>query len=151
MDLMNPAVSPIHRVLQYYGCCIRGHAPRLRLLWGSSECASFKEWARVPENGEALAMLRGALTTAYTWTHARFMEHSSHWPWRAAMLADQRIDMSERKTLAQELYDSPQEKLDVYFTQRLRACLASPQGVFAEDMRSAILHGLVCSMQHFGH
>ena len=41
MDLANPVVSPIVRVLQYFASCLRGEASRLRLLWGGPASATF--------------------------------------------------------------------------------------------------------------
>jgi hypothetical protein len=140
MDLLNPLVSPIVRVLQYFGCCIRGEAARLRLLWGMSDCTSFQEWARLPEHSDSLAMLRRALTIAASWTFRRFLSEGMCWPWRAASLADLRIPMPDRMKIARELFDSPAERLDIYFAARLKARLGSAEDMFQEDMQDAIRH-----------
>jgi len=140
MDLMNPIVSPVVRVLQHLSCCIRGEAPRLRLLWGRAGFANFQQWARSPSSQEQLATLRRALTTAIAWTYARFMSAGATWPWLLASLADERISLAERRKLAVEFFQAPAEKLDKFFSLRLRARLRSAEDCFSEEVQDAIKH-----------
>ena len=68
MDLVNVQFRSIVRVLQYFASsCLRGDAPRLRLLWERFH-ESFAELVAQPSTADELAMLRRALVTAYTWT-----------------------------------------------------------------------------------
>lgn len=138
MDFVSPRTSPITRILQYYAACMKGTAPRLRLIWGRKNFRSFDQWAASPVNSECLRALRRAISCAASWVHVRFVTEGCGWPWRAVMIADRRIGIGTRQAIAGELFDGPDEKLDYYFCRRLRAMLTTADNLFEDIFQDAI-------------
>ena len=138
MDLVNVEFSTIVRVLQYLASCLRADAPRLRLLWGDRSHEPFAEWVAQPSTADKLAMLRRALMTADTWTYERFFAEGMCWPWRAALLVDGRVAMSERRAVARELVAAPPDPLAIYFTRRLRRRVTAAEDLFRDDIQDAL-------------
>ena len=85
-------------------------------------------------------MPRRALVTAYTWTYERFFAEGMCWPWRAALLVDGRVAMSERRTGARELVVAPPDRLDIYFTRRLRRRVTAAEDLFRDAIQDALCH-----------
>ena len=140
LDFVNPFVSPVFRVLQYYAACLRGVAPRLRLLWARNGWKSFSQWARAPANADELAMLRRAISCAASWVYTRLVDEGMCWPWRAAMMIDDRLPYATRVAVAREFLKGPLDRLDFYFGRRLRSRVRAPADLLEGSVQVALQH-----------
>lgn len=109
-DLLWYPASPATRVLQYLSCLLDGSAPRLRLLWGRRH-NSWEEWCEAEP--DALATFRRAVCVASGWVFIRFQQSYLSYPWLLANVVDTRRPMAERRAVAQEFLDAPEESLDL--------------------------------------
>ena len=117
----NEARSPVTRVLQYFSKLLAGRTSRLILLYKTGGYDTFEAWCR--GRPQLLAMFRIGIVTASTWIFRRFGIKS--WPWRLAQVVDPRLSIEERQEIADEFMRfPPYERLDNYFSLRLRRLLA---------------------------
>ena len=62
------------------------------------------------------------------------------WPWRAALLVDGCVAMSEWRPVARELVAAPPDRLDIYFSRWLRRRVTTAEDLFRDDIQDALRH-----------
>ena len=107
-------------------------------MWGGQGYQSFQQWSVAPHNLECLKTFRRAITTATSWVHGRFVEEGCGWPWRLAIVGDERVGDELRMIVAEEVFRGPDEKLDYYFCKRLRAKLRGAGDLFEQELQDTI-------------
>ena len=75
-------------------------------------------------------MLRQALVTAYTWTYERFFAEGMCWPWRAALLVDGRVAISESSSAVRQTEHS--------LRTLLRRRVTAAEDLFRYDIQDAL-------------
>ena len=100
MDLLNPAHSPVMLVLQYYSGMLLlwcGPLMFIHLFLG------YKSQEELFEDKPRLLQIRGCVLAASGWTYYRHWHRGDQWPWKAVGIADDRLPMDTRSSLASML------------------------------------------------
>ena len=105
LDFANPQLSQHVAALQYLRLVGAGASPRLRLIYVPSGFDSFTSWSRAfPDMAD---LLRRLAQSASCWVYRRHVAKVHSWPWKFAVLADQRVDYLLRRDIAREAHARP--------------------------------------------
>ena len=119
-DLVNTAYSPVLIARQYLSDLLRGRGSRLVLIFRRDGASSFREW--VLKNESAAIDFQRMILTLDGWLYRKFWHDfntENSWPWRAALLGDQRAPTSTRMRVAEQITQTPECCLDEFFLRRL--------------------------------
>ena len=118
-DFVNPCLSPLTYVRQFYAKLLSGVHPRLQLLLKYCGCDTMRE-LKVKHPG-TFVILRRLLLTADSWVFRRHCrEVFDRWPWKLVMLADPRVKQDLKLQIAKHLFKTNACCLDELLSRRLR-------------------------------
>ena len=101
MDWLNPRTSHATVATQYIGSLVAGTSPHLQLLWGTSECQSWLDFVR--RNPAKVLFASSAFYVVSASMHRRAIAPRSQGINPLITLADERVDLEERRNVADVL------------------------------------------------
>jgi len=69
---------------------------------------------------DVVSHCRQLMLATYTWLHRRLVQEITAWPWKLAVIADERVPRKHRESIARECHTSCSTCLDPWFTRRFR-------------------------------
>jgi hypothetical protein len=116
----NKHASPVMAMLQYVSTFLSdAGVSRSMVLVRLLGCQSLAEVCE--QHVDVVSKCRQLMLVTYTWLHRRHVHEYSAWPWKLAVVADERVSWEHRYSIAQECHASCSNCLDPWFTRRFRA------------------------------
>jgi hypothetical protein len=111
----------------------------MSLLLHACQCGDHSNLWR--HHRQLALQLRRSLLTCAAWIFLRHQLRFRGWPWRLALLVDERLNAEERERIATEFLSTPVCCLDVHFGRKLRRSgLVSSACELTSPTWRAILH-----------
>ena len=115
----NKHASPVVAMLQYVSTFLSdGSVSRITVLVRLLGCESLADMFR--QHMDVVSHCRQLMLVTYTWLHRRNVQEFMAWPWKLAVIADERVPRKHRESIARECHMSCSTCLDPWFTLRFR-------------------------------